>query len=91
MQLKKKFKKTQKNPRIINRCLFNKDAIWLKSEVQDKWKQVKITGLWYFYIKALMEDRFDNSRAVIGNNKKSIDLDLIDKSRKKIYWDIKKR
>ena len=36
-------------------------------------------------MKALVENRLDNIGAAITNNRKGIDLDLIDKSRKKMY------
>lgn len=38
-----------------------------------------------------MEDKFDNIKVVIKNNKKNIDLDLIDKSEKNIYKKILRR
>lgn len=59
-QLKKRFKEAWENLEITDGSLSNKNAIWPKSKVLDKWKQVKITCPWYFCIKALMKDRFDN-------------------------------
>lgn len=41
-------------------------------------------------MKMLVEDRYDNIGAVIINSRKSIDLDLIDKSRKRIYKEMLK-
>lgn len=87
-QLKKNFKKVWKNLEIKNENFFNKDAIQPKDKVWNKQKQVKITYLWYFYIKTLVEDKFDNIIAAIINSRKNIDIDLIDKSKKKIYKEI---
>lgn len=36
-------------------------------------------------MKVLVKDRFDNIGAAITNNGEGIDLDLMDKSRKRIY------
>lgn len=42
-------------------------------------------------MKTLTKKRFDNIKVTIINNSKSIDLDLINKNRKKIYRKIFKK
>lgn len=39
-------------------------------------------------MKTLVKNRFDNIVAAISNNRKNIDLNLMDKSRKTIYKEI---
>lgn len=82
------FKEAWGNLKIISDSLSNENAIWPKSDMQDKWKQVKIICLEYFYIKALVENRFDNIGVAITISREDIDLHLIDKSRKKTYKEV---
>lgn len=84
-RLEKGFKEAQENLEITGGGFPNEDAIWPKGEVWDKWEQVKITCPWYFCMKALVENRFNDIGTAITNSGENIDLDLIDESRKKIY------
>ncbi len=60
VQLEKRVKETWENLGITGNILSNEDTIWPKGKIQDKWEQIKITDSWYFYMKTLVEDRFDN-------------------------------
>ena len=84
-RLEKGFKEAWENLGITGGGLPNEDAIWPEGEVWDKWEQVKITCPWYFRMKALVEDRFDDIGAAIINSREGIDLDLMGESRKKTY------
>lgn len=84
-RLEKGFKEARENLGITGGGLPNEDAIWPEGEVRDKWEQVKITCPWYFRMKALVEDRFDDIGAAITNSGEGIDLDLMGESRKRTY------
>lgn len=84
-RLEKGFKEARENLGITGGGLPNEDAIWPEGEVRDKWEQVKITCPWYFRMKALVEDRFDDIGAAITNSGEGIDLDLMGESKKRTY------
>ena len=75
-RLEKGFKEARENLGITGGGLPNEDAIW---------EQVKVTCPWYFRIKALVEDTFDDIGVAITNSGEGIDLDLMDESRKRTY------
>lgn len=89
--MKKKFKAACINQRVTKKRLPNKDAIWLKRKICNKWEQVKLTYLSYFYIKILIKNQFNDISTAIMNSNKKIDIDLISDSQKKIYTEILKR
>lgn len=76
-RLEKEFKEARDNLRVLDKALLNKDAIWPDRKFWKKWKEVKLTWLWYFYMKILVEDRFVDIRAPITNSDQEIEMDLM--------------
>lgn len=87
-RLKKRLKEERDNLGVSDENFPNKDAIWPGREVQDKWKEVKPICLWYFYMKVLLEDRFDVIGAVITNSDEKIEIYLIEKNQKRAHKEI---
>ena len=83
--LEKRFKEARTNLGITAGGLPNEDIIRPEKEICNKWEEVKLTCPWYFYMKILVEDWLDDIDATIINNGEEIDMDLIDKSQKKVY------
>lgn len=90
-RVEKRFKEARDNLRVTSGGLYNKIAIWPKENVENKWKEVKLTCPSYFDIKALEKDRFDDISIAITNIDKDIEMDLIEKVQKSTQRDIGRR
>ena len=84
-RLEKGFKEARTNLGVTGGGLPNEDAIWQEGEIRDKWEEVKLTCPWYFRMKVLVEDRFDDIGAAITNSGEEIDMDLMGDSRKRAH------
>ena len=71
-----KVKKRQKKILVvIGTGLSHKDNIYKSSYIINKWYEVQILYLWFYQIKHLVNDWFDNISVGITNNGEDIDLD----------------
>lgn len=56
----------------------NEEAIWDgPNEIRDKWAQVKDICPWFYKMRDMIEDRFDDIGAAITNSRRDIALDAI--------------
>ena len=60
----------------------HEDDIHEGSYIMDKWHEVRILCPWFYRIKYLVDDRFDDIGAAITNSGEDIDLDVMNTNRK---------
>ena len=72
-KLKKNWKNAKETLRVTDAGLVYENKIWPReNEICSKWKEVKEVFLWYYRIKKLVEDRFDDVGAAITNRKTDV-------------------
>lgn len=60
----------------------HKDDIHEGLYIMDKWHKVRILCLWFYRMKNLVDDRFDDIEAAITNSGEDIDIDTMNTNRK---------
>ncbi len=62
--------------------LSHKNAIQEGSNIIDKWHVLRYIFLWFYQMKNLVDDRFDDIGAAMTNSGKNVDLDVMNSNRK---------
>lgn len=83
--LKKGFKEVRTNLGVTGGGLPNEDAIRPERKIRNKWKEVNLTCPWYFYMKVLVENRFNVIGAAIINSGEEIGIDWMSDNEKKVH------
>ena len=81
-QLEKGWKKAKETLGVTGAGLTHKDDIYEGSYIMDKWHEVRILCPWFYQMKHLVDNRFDNIGAAITNSSQDINLDIINTNRK---------
>lgn len=77
-KLEKSWKAAKETLGVTGAGLLNKKAIWNgPNEIRDKWTQVKEVCPWFYKMRDMVENRFDDVGAAITNSKRDVALDAI--------------
>lgn len=59
-----------------------KDDIYERLYIMDKWHKVRVLYLWFYWIKNLVDDQFNNIGVAITNSEENIDINVMNTNKK---------
>ena len=80
-KLEKGFKTTKDMLRVTGSGLLHKGEIREDTELMCIWKEVELFCPWFYCMKNIVEDRFDDIGAAITNSGREIEIDLMEKQK----------
>lgn len=81
-RLEKGWKKAKVALTVTGAGLPHEDDIHEGSYIMDKWHEVRVVCPWFYRMKNLVDDRFDDIGAAITNSGEDIDIDVMNTNRK---------
>lgn len=62
--------------------LSHENNIYKNNYIIDKWYKIRVLCLWFYRIKLLVDNQFDDIGAIIINSEEDIDLDVMNTNQK---------
>ncbi len=81
-RMEKGWKKAKITLTVTGAGLPHKDDIYEGLYIMDKWHKVRVLYPWFYRMKNLVDDQFDDIEAAITNSEKDIDIDIMNTNRK---------
>ncbi len=81
-RMEKGWKKAKITLTLTGAGLPHEDDIHEGSYIMDKWHEVRVLCPWFYQMKNLVDDRFDDIGAAIINSGEDIDIDIMNTNRK---------
>lgn len=80
-KLEKEFKTAKEMLRVTSSELLHKGEVCEDTELMSIWKEVELFCPWFYHMKNMVEDGFDDIGAAITNSRGEIELDLMGKQK----------